>query len=104
LGEVEVLVESDQVGPDVGIVADIHDGDGLAAAVAGDAVEGDLVESVRVADLCGRVADRDGARDRSVPRQQLPLLARFHGRPDRSSAAGHRPLGPGRSVSTSEIA
>jgi hypothetical protein len=53
------FVEGGQVAFDVRVVVGVHDGDGLAGAVAhGVVAEGDLVEAIRVADLGGAEAGR----------------------------------------------
>ncbi len=53
VGQAKLFIELQQIGGNVGIVVGIDDGDGLAGAVAGDAVEEDFIEAVAMADLRG---------------------------------------------------
>ena len=59
-GQPELGVERVQVGLDVRVVVGIDDGDRLAAAVARDAIESDVVKSICLLDLRRRV--RPGGR------------------------------------------
>ena len=54
-GQPELGIERVQIGLDVRVVVGIDDGDRLAAAIARDATEGNIIKSICYLDLCRRV-------------------------------------------------